>query len=72
MPNYCVTGALTRAADELDSAVRNMSFRPPTGPEEKLRAKLVRLRDSVDRAEKQARKLIPGGWRPPAGAGGAA
>lgn len=65
MSNYCVTGSLNRAADELDRAVLAIGISPVPGPEEKLRAKLIRLRDQTDRALAAAKKLIPGGWKPP-------
>jgi hypothetical protein len=63
--NYVITGSLVSAAREVGRAVNTIGYPDDGSAEHKFKVKLIRLLDSIERTEKQARKLIPGGWKPP-------
>lgn len=64
MSNYSVTGHVTEAANALSRALSSI----PAGcsddaPDGKLRLRVLRAMRTVESIEKQAKKLIPGGWQ---------
>lgn len=60
--NYAVTGELDQAASRLHSAARACDY---TDAGRKLHERITRLQASVESCERVARRLIPGGWKPP-------
>lgn len=64
MSNYSVTGSLEQAHREIGRALTALPQGERDGKTEALFRRLLRLEDAVRSAEKQARKLIPGDWKP--------
>lgn len=63
MSNYCVTGSLNTALNALDMAANTIRCARDDSPDGKLRDRVLRAIRTVESIDKQAKKLIPGGFK---------
>lgn len=63
MSNYCVTGYLKTALNSLDSAAETIRHARDDSPDGKLRDRILRAVRTVESIDKQAKQLIPGGFK---------
>jgi hypothetical protein len=63
MANYATVGCLGRALDELYQAVGPIRYEEEGTPAAKLRDRIYSVQRSIERIEKAAKKMIPGGFQ---------
>jgi len=63
MSNYSVVGGLSDAASGLYRAADSIRYAEADSPDGKLRDRILRAQATIERIEKAAKGLIPGGFQ---------